>query len=173
MARLAVLVGNMFEDVEYTVPVAAFKEAGHQVVNVGMREGEVVLGKKDGTPVRIDASVSDVGPDDFDALFIPGGYSPDQLRVHPEPVTFVKEFVESEKLVLLICHAPQLLVTARVLHGRRVTGWPSIRQDVLDAGADFVEQEVVVDRNLVSAGSPKELQPFVTEALDRLSHLRS
>ena len=114
----------------------AFREAGHDLTHVGLSAGETVHGKKEQTPVTIDQAVSDVTVDEFDALFIPGGYSPDKLRAHDAPVEFVREFVESGKPVLLICHAPQLLITAKVLEGRKITGWRSVAQDIRNAGAD-------------------------------------
>jgi len=126
MSKIAVLITDMFEDVEYTKPSAAFINAGHELVHVGLLAGKTVRGKKAGTPVTIDKAVKDVSVNKFDALFIPGGYSPDKLRVDADAVRFVKAFVESDKLIFSICHAPQLLITAQVLQGRRITGWKSI-----------------------------------------------
>ncbi|MBA7655886.1 Protein/nucleic acid deglycase 2 [subsurface metagenome] len=145
MSKIAVIITNMFEDSEYSQPVNAFKKAGHKIIHVGLKEGEVVKGKKKGTLVKIDKAVTDVSVDDFDALLIPGGYSPDKLRANEEAVKFTKEFTESGKPIFSICHGPQLLITAQALKGRKITGWKSIIQDIKNAGAEFIDQEVVED----------------------------
>jgi protease I len=168
MSKIAVVIADMFEDSEYTEPVKAFKEKGHDVVHVGMKEGETVKGKKEGTAVRIERSVKDVSVKEFDALLIPGGYSPDKLRAHEEPVHFVRDFVNSGKPVFAICHAPQLLITADVLRGRRITGWKSIVQDIKNAGAQFVDEKVVVDENLVSSRQPSDIPDFIAASLAKL-----
>jgi protease I len=168
MSKIAVIISDMFEDSEYTEPVKAFKEKGHTVVHVGLNKGETVKGKKEGTGVRIDLSVQDLSVNDFDALLIPGGYSPDKLRAHDEPVRFVRDFVESGKPVFAICHAPQLLITADVLKGRKITGWKSIVQDIKNAGAQFIDQKVVEDGNLVSSRHPGDLPEFIAVSLKRL-----
>jgi len=166
--KIAVIIDDLFEDVEYTQPTVAFKDAGHSLVHVGLEKGKIVIGKKRGAKVRIDAAVKDVSVKDFDALLIPGGYSPDKLRVDEEAVRFVKDFVESGKPVFSICHAPQLLITADVLKGRKVTGWKSIVQDIKNAGAIFLDQEVVEDDNLISSRSPEDLPAFIHASLKKL-----
>ncbi len=168
MARIAVLMDDLFEDVEYTRPADAFREKGHQLVHVGLKKGKEITGKKGGARVKIDQAVTEVSPDDFDALFIPGGYSPDQLRAHEEAVTFAGRFVESGRPVFSICHAPQLLITARVIKNRTITGWRSIIQDIRNAGAEFVDRDVVVDGNLVSSREPGDIPAFVKAALEKL-----
>jgi len=166
--RIAVLVENMFEDVEYTSPVNAFRDAGHRTVNIGLDGNDTVRGKKKGTEVVIDRAIDDASPDDFDALLIPGGYSPDRLRAHDEPVEFVRTFVNSGKPVFVICHGPQLLISADVLQGRRVTGWRSIAQDIRNAGADYIDDEVVVDGNLISSRQPSDIPAFIAASLKKL-----
>lgn len=168
MSRIAVLIADMFEDSEYSRPVQAFEEAGHEVVRLGLKAGALVTGKKEGTRVRVDGAVRDAAPDDFDALLIPGGYSPDILRADTHAVDFVRSFVKSGRPVFAICHGPQLLISARVLEGRRVTGWRSIVQDLRNAGADYVDAEVVVDGNLVTSRQPADIQAFVRESLKKL-----
>jgi len=163
-----VIITNMFEDSEYSKPVNAFKKAGHKIIRVGLKEGEVVKGKKKGTPVKIDKAVTDVSVEDFDALLIPGGYSPDKLRANEDAVKFTKEFAESGKPIFSICHGPQLLITADVLKGRRITGWKSIIQDIKNAGAEFIDKEVVVDKNLVSSRHPGDIPAFIRESLKKL-----
>jgi protease I len=168
MSKIAVIIADMFEDSEYTEPVKAFKEKGHVVVHVGLKKGETVRGKKDGTEVHIDRSVGDVSVNDFDALLIPGGYSPDKLRAHERPVKFAGDFLKSGKPVFAICHAPQLLITADVLKGRKITGWKSIVQDIKNAGAQFMDEKVVEDGNLVSSRQPSDLPEFIAASLSRL-----
>ncbi|MGC9444355.1 MAG: type 1 glutamine amidotransferase domain-containing protein [Candidatus Methanospirareceae archaeon] len=169
MSKIAILITDLFEDVEYTKPAAAFINAGHELVLVGLQAGKTVRGKKTGTRVKIDRAVKDVQVGEFDALFIPGGYSPDKLRVDEYAVRFVKAFVESGKLIFSICHAPQLLITAQVLQGRRITGWKSIIQDIKNAGAEYLDQAVVEDGNLVSSRYPGDIPAFIRAALAKLA----
>jgi len=168
MANIAVIITNMFEDSEYSEPAKAFKEAGHKLIHIGLKAGETVKGKKAATPVLVEKPVKDASVADYDALLIPGGYSPDILRADDDAVRFAKEFVESGKPVFVICHGPQLLVTARVLKGRKITGWKSVRQDIINAGAEFIDREVVEDGNFVSSRSPADLPAFINASLKRL-----
>jgi protease I len=168
MKKIAVLLDDMFEYVEYTKPAGAFLKAGHELVHVGFQKGKTVNGKKAEAQVYIDKSIREVTAYDFDALFIPGGYSPDRLRIDPLITRFVKEFVESGKPVLAICHGPQLLITAQVLKGRTVTGWKSIAQDIKNAGATYVDEEVVEDRNLITSRSPHDIPAFIKTSLKAL-----
>jgi len=169
MAKVAVIIDDLFEDAEYLKPAAAFKEAGHEIVHVGIKTaGQEIKGKKQGTTVKIDKKVDDVSTDEFDALLIPGGYSPDHLRTREEAVSFAREFMEKDKPVFSICHGPQLLITAKALEGRRVAGWKSIAQDIRYAGAEYVDQEVVEDGNLVSSRQPSDLPSFIRACLRKL-----
>jgi len=165
---IAVIIDDLFEDAEYSQPTAAFVKAGHTVVHIGLKKGKIAVGKKRGVKVRIDEAVKDATVEKFDALLIPGGYSPDKLRVDEDAVQFVKDFVESGKPVFSICHAPQLLITAQVLKGRKITGWKSIVQDIKNAGAVFLDQEVVEDGNLISSRSPQDLPAFIKASLQKL-----
>jgi len=167
MSTIVALVGQGFEDVEFTKPAEAFRNAGHTVTVVGKKAGEEVRGKHD-TPVRVERAIGDVTVDEFDALFIPGGHSPDNLRIDQSVVEFVKQFVESGKPVFAICHAPQLLINARVLKGRRIAGWPSLRIDIENAGAEYVDEPVVEDGNIVSSRKPEDIPAFVEASLKRI-----
>ena len=168
MSQIAMIIDDLFEDTEYSRPAAAFKNAGHKLIHVGLKEGKEVKGKKQGTKVRIEKSVYDVSIDDFDALMIPGGYSPDRLRADGRAVSFVREFMNSGKPVFSICHAPQILITAQVLKGRKVTGWKSIIQDIKNANAEYIDQEVVEDGNLISSRHPGDLPAFIKASLKKL-----
>lgn len=172
MATIAAILTDMFEDVEYTRPVSAFRESGHELINIGLKAGVTVKGKSDQTPVHIERAVSEAKVGDFDALFIPGGYSPDKLRTDETAVRFARDFMESGKPVLSICHGPQLLITADVLRGRKLTGYKSIMQDIKNAGAELLDQEVVVDGNLVSSRNPGDIPAFIAASLKKLEEAR-
>ncbi|MDR3553117.1 MAG: type 1 glutamine amidotransferase [Syntrophobacteraceae bacterium] len=173
MTQIAVLIGKDFEDSEYSGPAQAFKDAGYRLVHVGLKKGETVTGKKQATPVQIDMEADFANPDDFDALLIPGGYSPDNLRAHKGPVRFVKQFMERDKPVFAICHGPQLLISAGKLEGRKATGWKSLTCDIKYAGADFVDKEVVVDKNLVTSRQPSDIPAFIEASLKMLEAARA
>jgi protease I len=168
MATIAVIITDMFEDSEYSKPAEAFKQAGHSLVHIGLQKGQTVKGVKQGTPAMVDQAVEGAAVADFDALLIPGGYSPDRLRANADAVRFTKDFVESGKPVFAICHAPQLLITAQVLKGRRITGWRSVIQDIKNAGAEFIDAEVVEDGNLISSRSPQDIPAFIRASLKKL-----
>lgn len=168
MSHIAVIITNLFEASEYTEPAKAFREAGHTLSHIGLKAGEVVRGKKEDTEVKVEKGFENVSPDDFDALLIPGGYSPDKLRVDENAVRFAGDFVRSGKPVFAICHAPQILITADVIRGRKITGYKSIVQDIKNAGAEFIDQEVVEDGNLVSSRNPNDLPAFIDTCLRHL-----
>ncbi|KSU84109.1 type 1 glutamine amidotransferase domain-containing protein [Fictibacillus enclensis] len=172
MAKIATVLTNLFEDVELTDPAKAYKEAGHQVTVIGFEKGQTLKGKQQEATVTSDAGIGEVSPSDFDALFIPGGFSPDQLRDDERFVSFAKEFADNGKPIFAICHGPQLLITAGVLKDRKVTGYNSIKVDLKNAGANFVDEEVVVcGGNLVTSRQPDDIPAFNRESLSILSKL--
>ena len=168
MSKIGVLIGPKFEDVEYNKPSNAFKEAGHDLTTIGVKGGQTVTGKEEKTKVAVEKSANDVSVNDFDAIFIPGGCSPDKLREDQNVVKFVKEFVETDKPVFAICHAPQLLITAQVIEGRKVAGWKSIIQDIKNAGAEFIDKEVVEDGNILSSRGPDDIPAFTEASLKKI-----
>ena len=168
MAKIGVLIGNLFEDSEYAKPAEAFRNEGYELTHVGIKAGQTVNGIKEGTPIKVDKAAKHVSVDDFDAILIPGGYSPDQLRADDDVVRFTRDFVNSGKPVFSICHGPQLLITAQVLRGRKITGWKSIIQDIKNAGAEFIDREVVKDGNLISSRSPADIRAFINACLQTL-----
>lgn len=168
MKQIAVILTDLFEDSEYVRPVEAFQAEGHTIIPIGLQANTTVKGKKEQTPVQIEKAITEVSVDDFDALLIPGGFSPDQLRGDENAVAFVRQFVESRKPVFSICHGPQLLITADVLKGRTITGWKSIVQDIKNAGANFVDETVVEDGNLISSRNPGDLDAFIAASLEKL-----
>lgn len=164
--KIAVLIADDFEDSEFTSPADAFKKAGHEVVTIEKQAGKTVKGKQGDATVTIDKSIDDVKPGDFDALLLPGGYSPDSLRGDDRFVDFTREFVNSGKPVFAICHGPQLLISADVIRGRKLTAVKPVVMDVKNAGGEFYDQEVVVDNDqLVTSRTPDDLPAFNREAL--------
>ncbi|PAF20449.1 protease [Terribacillus saccharophilus] len=169
MAKIATVITDTFEDVEYTDPAKAFKEAGHEVTTIEFEAGKSVTGKQGEATVSIDKGINDVNPSDFDALFIPGGNSPDNLRADDRFVNFAKHFMDEKKPVFAICHGPQLLITAKTLEGRTATGYKSIQVDMEYAGATVEDKEVVVCQNqLVTSRQPDDIPAFIDESLKLL-----
>lgn len=151
--KIAVLITDEFEDSEFTSPADEFRKAGHEVITIEKQAGKTVKGKKGEASVTIDKSIDEVTPAEFDALLLPGGHSPDYLRGDNRFVTFTRDFVNSGKPVFAICHGPQLLISADVIRGRKLTAVKPIIIDVKNAGAEFYDQEVVVDKDqLVTNG---------------------
>jgi protease I len=169
MSKIGVLIGPKFEDVEYNKPAKAFKENGHELTHIGFKKGQIVEGKEEKTRIKIDKSASDVSTNDFDAIFIPGGCSPDKLREDENVVQFTREFVKSDKPVFAICHAPQLFITAKVIEGRNVAGWKSIIVDIKNAGGNYVDKEVVEDGNIITSRGPDDIPAFINASLNKLS----
>ena len=168
MAKVATVITNLFEDVEFTEPAAAIRDAGHEVVTIEKKAGEQVEGKH-GEKLTIDKGIDDVSVDDFDALLIPGGFSPDLLRADDRFVAFAKSFMDAQKPVFAICHGPQLLINAKSLEGRTATGYKSILVDMAYAGANVKDEEVVVCNNqLVTSRTPDDIPAFNREIVKLL-----
>jgi protease I len=168
MAEVACVVADDFEDVELEVPCERLRAAGHHVTLVGATADEAVRGKR-GAVVHIEIAASDVDPRDLDAVVVPGGYSPDRLRLHPDVIDLVRQVGRAGGLVAAICHGPSLLIDADLVSGRTVTSWPSIRRDLENAGATWVDRTVVEDANLVTSRDPRDLDTFSETILEKLS----
>jgi deglycase len=169
MAKVAICIASEYEDSELDVPLKKLKDAGHQIVIVGTRRGDTVEGKGGRSSVTIEASAKDVSAEEFDALVIPGGHSPDHLRLDPAMVTLVKDAVSARKVVAAVCHGPQLLIEADVARNRSMTSWPSVRRDLINAGARWSDQEVVEDGNFITSRKPEDLEAFSRAILRRLA----
>jgi protease I len=165
--RVAMVLAKNFEDVEATDPKQHLEQHGATVTVIGLEMGGIE-GKK-GATLQADATFDQVSVADFDLLVIPGGGSPEQLRIHDAPVRFTREFVESGKPVASICHGPQLLISADVLRGRTTTCVATIRDDVKNAGANYVDEPLTVDGNLISSRVPKDLPQFNEALVESLS----
>jgi protease I len=174
MAKVAVLVGQEFEDSELRIPVDRLREAGHKVEIVGQKRGETLRGKKGKEETQVDRAVSSesgasaVSPKDYDALVIPGGRSPANLRKDPNVIEFVREFMSSGKPVAAVCHGPQLLVEAGVANGRMMTSWPEIRPELERAGVRWVDREVVEEGALITSRKPEDLEAFSQKLIERI-----
>ncbi|RYL88877.1 type 1 glutamine amidotransferase domain-containing protein [Sporolactobacillus sp. Y61] len=166
--KIAAVLANDFEDVEFTGPAKAYKDAGHEVVVISRKKGETITGKH-GAKVTANASIDDVKPEDFDALLIAGGYSPDNLRDDDRFVSFTKAFMDADKNVFAICHGPQLLITADSVKGHNITGYKSIAVDLKNAGGNYKDEEVVVCHNLVTSRTPDDIPAFNRESLKKLA----
>jgi len=160
MARIAFVLGDDFEDSEFRKPYDAMVSAGYTVEVLGAKAGETVAGKQGKERVKIEAAADDRDPSSYDALVIPGGYSPDHLRVDPGVVAFVQAMARGGKLIAAVCHGPQLLIEADAVRGKQVTSWPSVKTDLKNAGATWVDREVVVDGQLITSRKPDDLPAF-------------
>lgn len=161
--RIAILTENGFEESELVSPKQALEEAGATVHIVSPQADKVKAMKEHqwSMEVKVDKNLSDVHADDYDGLMLPGGvFNPDKLRTNPEAMTFIQDFFKSGKPVAAICHGPQSLISAGVVRGRKMTSYHSIRQDMINAGVNWVDEEVVVDQGLVTSRSPKDLPAF-------------
>ncbi|HEU0035709.1 MAG TPA: type 1 glutamine amidotransferase domain-containing protein [Kofleriaceae bacterium] len=170
MSKIAVLVDGMFEDSEFRVPYDRLKAAGHTVDIVGLEAGREVVGKTGKERVKIEKAARSVSERDYDALVIPGGYSPDHLRMDRDAVRLTRAMVVANKPVAAVCHAPWMLVEADVADDRLVTSWPSVKTDLINAGARWVDREVVVDGNVITSRKPDDLPAFSDAILDQLAH---
>jgi protease I len=161
--RIAVLATDGFEQVELTEPVKALKQAHATVSVVAPHDGQIQgMNHHDkGDKLPVDATLASVSPDQFDALVLPGGVAnPDELRVNPQAVAFVRHFVQSGKPIAAICHGPWTLIEADGVRGRKMTSWPSLRTDLRNAGANWEDRTVVRDGTLVTSRKPDDLPAF-------------
>lgn len=162
-ARVLMLATDGFEESELFEPRQALLDAGAQVTLASLKTDPITgeKGGEKGRSITPDCTVEQVELDEFDALVLPGGVgNPDKLRMNERAVEIARSFMDSNRLVAAICHAPWLLAEADVVAGRRLTGWPSIRTDLANAGADVVDEEVVTDRNLITSRKPDDIPAF-------------
>lgn len=169
MAKVAVVLSDDFEDSEFRVPVDRLKAAGHQVTIVGSKAGSTVKGKKGKESAIIEATAHERKVSEFDGLLIPGGYSPDHLRSDEAIVSLVRDFAKAGKPIAAVCHGPQLLIEADLVRGKTVTSWPSVRTDLKNAGAQWVDQQVVRDGQLITSRKPDDLEAFSAAFLQLLA----
>lgn len=169
--KVACLLGQWFEDSEFKKPYDEFKQAGHTVTIIGVEPGKLLQGAKSRVEVQTEKGINEVKPDQFDALLIPGGVSPDKLRANQKVVDFVKAMFEAKKPIFAICHGPQLLLTADAYKGYRLTAYKTVQGDLIKAGADVVDREVVVDRNVVTSRIPDDIPAFIEKSLHLMNSM--
>jgi protease I len=165
--KVIILVETMYHELEFWYPYYRLKEAGAEVVVVGSGSaGE--YSSKSGVPCKADTAADQIAPADFDGLIIPGGYAPDHMRRHSAMVKLVKDLFEAGKVVAAICHAGWMLASAGILKGRTATCFFAIKDDIINAGADYVDREVVVDGNLITSRKPDDLPAFMKAVIGAL-----
>jgi protease I len=169
--KVAILTETGFEEVELTSPKQALEEAGAEVQIISPQKETVKAWDHDhwSIELKVDKHIEDARVDDYDALMLPGGVlNPDKLRTNKNAVNFAKDFIDSGKPVAAICHGPQTLIETGLLEGRTLTSYPSIKTDLENAGADWVDREVVVDNGLVTSRSPKDLPAFNRKMIEEI-----
>jgi len=165
--RIAILAED-FEDSELIEPLRSMKNAGARVVIVGTGSKKNYRGKRGNASVSVDTTADKVKAEDFAAVIIPGGYAPDKMRRDQAMIDLVKKAYELGKVVAAICHGPQMLISANIVRGRRVTSWPSIAVDLENAGAKWVDAPVVQDGNLITSRKPADLPRFNKAIIEAL-----
>jgi protease I len=158
--RIAILAEQGFEDSELTEPLKAMKEAGAQVFVVGSGSQTSYKGKRGKATIKVDIDADKVRAEDFDAIIIPGGYAPDKMRLHQPMIDLVRKAHDLGRVIAAICHGPQLLISADIVRGRRLTSWPSVAVDLKNAGATWVDEPLVKDENLITSRKPSDLPMF-------------
>jgi protease I len=166
--RIAILAENLYQEMELWVPCYRLREEGAEVKVVGAG-GATSYASKHGYPVTVDVQAEQVTAEEFDAVVIPGGYAPDLMRRHAAMVRLVRDAAQQGKVVAAICHAGWMLVSAGILRGRRATSFFSIKDDLVAAGADWVDAEVVVDGSLITSRKPDDLPAFCRTIIATLS----
>jgi len=170
--RVAILTEEGFEQVELTSPKSALKDAGAIVHVISPKSGKIKAWDKTnwGIEVDVDKQLDEVKPDDYDALMLPGGVlNPDKLRQNKEAVAFVTAFLKEGKPVAAICHGPQMLIETGLIKGRKLTSFPSLQTDLKNAGAEWVDEEVVVDNGLVTSRKPDDLPAFNKKMIEEFA----
>jgi len=172
--RVAVLMTDGVEQVEYTKPRQFLEQHGARVTLVSPKaKGEEIQGFNHMTPgdrFTVEMNVRDARPGDFDALVLPGGVAnPDQLRLSKEAIAFIREFARADKPIAAICHGPWTLIDAGIARGKHLTSWPSLQQDLCNAGAEWSDQPVVVDGKLVTSRKPDDIPAFDNALMEKLA----
>jgi protease I len=158
--KVAILLGQGFEDSEFKIPFDRLKAEGFEVDIIGREAGEELKGDKGKVTTKATRSIGDSRPQDYDALVLPGGHSPDKLRADERFVRFVREFDATKKPLAAVCHGPQLLITAGLVKGRTLTAWSTIQEDLRQIGAKVKDEPVVKDGNWITSRKPDDLQAF-------------
>lgn len=174
--KIAVVATDGFEQSELETPVAALKAAGAEVEVVSPKAGEIQGWEhhEKGRPVKVDRDLASTDPQSYDGIVLPGGViNPDALRLERQAIAFIKHFVTTQKPIAAICHGPWTLINAGGVDGKTVTSWPSLEIDLKNAGAVWVDEEVVVDGGLVTSRKPDDLPAFCSKMIEAFSQVRS
>jgi protease I len=171
--KVACLLGQGFEDSEFRIPYDRLREAGFEVDVIGTRAGEELKGYKGREVVKADRAIDNARAEDYQALLLPGGQSPDHLRADPRFVDFVRKFDATGRPLAAVCHGPQLLISAGQVKGRTLTAWKTIQEDLRQIGAVVKDEPVVVDRNWITSRQPADLDQFSATLLEALGAPRS
>ena len=169
--KVAILTESGFEEVELTSPKKALEDAGARVEIVSPQKEKVKAWAHDHWSIElpVDVNVEEADPNDYDALMIPGGVlNPDKMRMNDKCVEFAQHFLQEGKPVAAICHGPQLLIETGMLEGRNMTSYPSVKTDMINAGAIWADREVIVDNGLVTSRSPKDLEAFNKKMIEEI-----
>lgn len=169
--KVAVLVEDIYENLELWYPVLRLREEGAQVLIVGPKAGETYK-SKEGYPAKADTAADNLTASEIDAVIIPGGYAPDRMRRHEAMVRLVKEAFESGKIVAAICHGGWMLAEADIIRGRTVTSFYAIKTDLINAGANWVDREVVRDGNIITSRVPSDLPAFMSVIIEALTEAK-
>ncbi|MEC2159569.1 type 1 glutamine amidotransferase domain-containing protein [Virgibacillus halodenitrificans] len=168
MARVAFLLDTQFEDSEMKSPYEEIKTEGHEVVIVGNESGTLCHGKNNEVSYRTEISSKEALSEHFDAVIIPGGLAPEALRVNENTIKFVKLLNEQSKIIAGICHGPQVMISADIVKGKTLTCFKGIRDDVINAGAIYVDNEVVYSENIITSRTPKDEAVFIKQILNAI-----
>jgi protease I len=166
--RIAILAEEDFEDAELMEPLRAMKDAGASVLIVGSGSKKSYKGKRGSAEVTVDTTADKVEASQFDAIIVPGGYAPDKMRLHQPMVDLVRKAHAEGKIIAAVCHGPQLLISADIVKGRRVTSWPSVAVDLKNAGAVWIDEPMVKDGNIITSRKPADLQKFNEAIIEAL-----
>jgi len=166
--KIVMVLGKQYQDEEARQPYEFLVEKGALVDVAGLEKG-VLKGLHGRAVIEVTKTFDEVDPVDYDAMIIPGGKGPANLRMHPESVDFVKRFFETGKTVAAICHGPQMLASADLLRGKNITGYHKIKEEMLEAGANFTDEPVIIDANLITSREPKDIPSFNKAIEDALT----
>lgn len=169
MKRIAVLVENLYEEIELLYPYYRLMEEGYEIHLVGTEKDKTYIGKSGSYPVKSTHASRDIDPKDYDMVVIPGGYSPDYMRKSQATLDFVRKLDQENKPIAAICHGPWIMASSCDIKGKKITSVSSIKDDLINAGANYVDEEVVVDGNIITSRNPGDMIPWTKAILEALA----
>ncbi len=169
MKKAVILIADYYQDLEVWYPLLRLREAGWSVVTAGVEKKKDYVGKN-GYPLKADTHIDEIRSSDYDAVIVPGGWAPDYIRRYPKALQIIRDLNASKKIVAAICHAGWVLCSADILKGRKCTSFSAIKDDMINAGAQWSDEEVVVDGNLITSRTPDDLPAFCKSILSVATH---